>query len=193
MVHWILENKEWAFSGIGVAVFGFITRFFFKKKSEGLPSQPQTQNVSINNFMGDFKKDSKTTSKILSSTKSDVKILFVDDDPTFKIVEILKNAGWESTSIVKDIEDPDSLLVRETHMFFIDIKGVALWLSPKDQGLALAAKIKEKYPEKVVVIYSSETKGDRSHEALRKVDWFLGKHAEPLEFFDAIERFTVKK
>ena len=132
----------------------------------------------------------KKYERSIPSIKDDVKILFVDDDTTFKIIDILKDSGWKNTTIVNDIKDIDSLDVKNTDIFFIDIKGVALWLSEKHQGLALAEKIKDKYFEKKVVIYSSDPKGDRSHPALQKVDWFLYKYAEPADFFNVIERFT---
>ena len=60
-----------------------------------------------------------------------------------------------------------------------------------DEGLGLALAIKDKYPEKKVIIYSAETNGDRFHEALRKADSFLPKNADPYEFQRIVEEFTL--
>jgi len=55
--------------------------------------------------------------------------------------------------------------------------------------LGLALSLKKKYPGKKLVIYSSETKGERFHEALRMADSFLPKNAEPYEFLQLVEQF----
>ncbi len=203
-LEWILDPKniEWIFGGIGVTILGALFKPLLSFLNKDDPSNKNnntndnSQKVVINNNFADkardvFKKSERSVPTDIPHDKDSVKILFIDDDTTFKIIDILKKSGWKNTSIVKDVEDVDSLEVKNTHIFFIDIKGVALWLSKKHQGLALASKIKDKYPEKVVIIYSSDTRGDRSHEALQKVDWFLPKDAEPADFFSVIEKFTT--
>lgn len=47
--------------------------------------------------------------------------------------------------------------------------------------------LKNKYPQKKVVIYSAETKGERFHDALRVADSFLAKDAEPYQFQQLVE------
>ncbi len=32
-MEWIIENKEWVFSGVGVAIIGCVLKFLFSKKS----------------------------------------------------------------------------------------------------------------------------------------------------------------
>jgi hypothetical protein len=197
----ILKNSWVIGIGTGVVVLflGWLCkRMFFPIKEKTVDifnanNQSQKQEVVVNNFMNRNKETQKTYTRSIPSNKNEVKILFVDDDTTFKIIDILKNSGWKNTSIVNDITDVDSIEVKNTDIFFIDIKGVAKWLSEKHQGLALAEKIKDKYSEKKVVIYSSDIKGDRSHSALQKVDWFLPKYAEPADFFSVIERFTAEE
>ena len=73
----------------------------------------------------------------------------------------------------------------------MDINGVGLNLF-EDQGLGLASALKKKYPNKKVIIYSSETTGDRFHRALREVDGCLYKDAEPYQFINLIETFSKK-
>lgn len=199
MVDWFELNKEWLFSGLGATILGGILAFFFKGKGDSVSQKSQNFNdqsntINIQNIVGEqVGAVIKKFDKSIPRAKAEVKIMFVDDDTTFKIIDILKDAGWVNTSIVSDIRDTESMDVRNTHMFFIDQRGVALWLSKRDQGLALAEKIKDKYPEKVVVMYSSDSKGDRAHSALQKIDWFLPKHAEPVDFINVIERFITDK
>lgn len=188
-----LLTNTWVI-GIGTAVIaGLVLAFLLKNKQSASPaakvsnSSAVSQTVIVNSA---HDKEVLTPRRKTSASKDDIKILFVDDDTTFKIIEIIKAAGWKNTSIIDDIKDTDSLEIRSTDIFFIDIKGVAKSLSEKRQGLALAEVIKEKYPKKIVVIYSSDIKGDRSDPALQKVDWFLPKHAEPVAFFNLIEKFS---
>ena len=91
---------------------------------------------------------------------------------------------------MKDIDNLDSDMLMNSHILFVDINGVGIKLDFKDEGLGLANAIKKKYPNKKVVIYSSDEKGNRFHKALRNVDDFLSKNAEPFEFQDIIEQFV---
>lgn len=118
-------------------------------------------------------------------------VLFVDDDTKFKIIKILNKVGWK-TKIVKDIDNLDSDVVLNAHILFVDIQGVGISLGFKDEGLGLANSLKKKYPEKKIIIYSTESTGDRFHEALRNVDSFLSKNAEPIEFQELIEQYSAE-
>jgi PleD family two-component response regulator len=190
MIEFFKENFEWLFGGIGVTVLFFIIdKFVFKSKKD---SEKKTKNKNVN-------KNSITIHNNLTNTiseknpdntrrgKSDIRILFVDDEHTkFKMVSILKKSGWKNTNSTKDITDLDDLKIKEANIIFVDINGVGKTLF-KDEGLGLASALKKKYPEKKIVIYSAETKGDRFHKALREVDDCLSKNAEPYQFVNLIE------
>ena len=192
-MNWILENKEWIFSGAGIVLIGLVYNFFFKHKKE-------TKELIFNNninveYQGN--KDNKPVNLKSDINQDDIKIkkgfikiLFIDDDTKFKIINILNTAGW-NTKIVKDINNIDSEQIQTTHIFFVDINGVGKNLQFKDEGLGLANAIKKKYPQKKVVIYSSDEKGNRFHKALRNVDDFLPKNAEPIEFQGVIEQLVM--
>lgn len=203
-MNWILENKEWLFSGIGVVILTFVIRYLFSNKKETVPSQsienkPEFKTeVNITNNLNEGKEDNLTP-KSASSTKEELEtrkkltnILFVDDDTKFKIIKILNVSGWVNTKIIKDVVNPDSEIVTNAHILFVDINGVGIKMGFKDEGLGLANYLKKKYPEKKVVIYSTETEGNRFHEALRKVDDFLHKNAEPMEFTEIIEQYSAE-
>ena len=165
-----------------ILLAGLIALLVTKRKDQ------RETNVSSNNIAP---KSSKSSKEELEKRKNLTNILFVDDDTKFKIIKILNTAGWK-TKIVKDISNLDSEVVVKAHILFIDIHGVGVLLGFKDQGLGLAYSLKKKYPHKKVIIYSTESTGDRFHEALRSVDTFLSKNAEPFEFQELIEQYSAE-
>lgn len=196
-MNWLIENKEWFFSGAGIVIITLIYNLIFKKNKteQNNPKINNTNNIiSVELSSSDNIPKNDLNSEInqndIKTKKRFIKILFIDDDTKFKIIDILNTAGW-STKIVKDINNIDSELILQTHLFFVDINGVGKKLSFKDEGLGLANAIKNKYPEKKVVIYSSDEKGNRFHNALRNVDDFLPKNAEPIEFQGVIEQLVM--
>lgn len=158
--------------------------------SESNPTIPINITNNINTQSENTTKTSNDKT-ILSDEKlkATVKILFVDDNHTeYKMVSILKKAGWTKTKSVKDIKDLDTQLVIDSDIIFVDINGVGLLF--EDQGLGLASALKVKYPKKKIIIYSAETSGDRFHKALRQVDDCLPKNAEPYQFINMVENLS---
>ncbi len=200
---WIIENKEWLFSGVGIAVIGVIyTKFFSNRVSENKPSSGNSNlnknSIVINNNDVSSRDNCEKTitekdfeHKSLDQFKNDTKILFIDDDARFKVSKILVKSGWVHTKLIKDCESLDNADVGNADILFIDVQGVGVAMGFADEGLGLALAIKQKYPTKKVVIYSAETQGDRFHEALRKADSFLPKNADPYEFQRIVEEFTI--
>ena len=186
MAGWIMANKEWVFSGIGLSVIGGIFFIFRKMVGNWITGQkgPQTV-VTVNNLV----RPQGNNELAGADLKSKIHILFIDDDAKFQVVNILKKAGWINTKRIKDVFNTDDAEVKCANILFIDIQGVGVALGFKDEGLGLALALKEKYPEKKVVIYSAESKGDRFHAALRKADSFLPKNAEPYEFQQLVEDY----
>lgn len=129
--------------------------------------------------------------KTIDDYKNETRILFIDDDSRFKVAKILANSGWVHTKLIKDAKSLDDRDVIEAAILFIDVQGVGIALGFSDEGLGLAEALKDKYPNKKVIIYSAETQGDRFHKALRKADSFLSKNADPYEFQKIVEEFTV--
>lgn len=185
MINWISNNKEWIFGGIGGTIILFIINFF-------IPKYKKTKNIiNINNNIGKFGDENKKNPKRdLGERKKITNIIFVDDDTNFKVVKILIKSGWVNTKIKKDIPSLTDRLIKDSHICFIDIQGVANDLFPKDQGLGLAGALKDRYPEKKIIVYSSQRTGDRFHELLKKVDATLSKDADPYEFENLVENFS---
>lgn len=192
-MEFITNNYQWIFSGIGVAVIGWLIIAFKKDKNKKTTKNTQSTNnvITINN--GNTSSSPKPTSSEKSSAiknKEDYRILFIDDNHSdFKMVSILKKAGWTNTKAIKDLTDLDDIKAREASIIFVDINGVGTQMF-EDQGLGLAAALKDKYPQKTIILYSAEPTGDRFDKKLKKVDDSLPKNAEPYEFISLIEQYS---
>lgn len=197
----IVENAGVIFSGVGVAAIGG----FYKwskgdqdKQKESNNTNTNSQNVT-NNIQIDLKterpkenemQNNDLSEKRVSEIKNNTRILFIDDDTRFKVVKILTKSGWLNTKLVKDVDSLDCNDISEADIIFVDVQGVGVDLNFREEGLGLASALKDKYPEKKIVIYSAEQKGDRFHEALRKVDDFLAKDVDPYQFTSLVEKFA---
>ena len=55
-MEWVIENKEWIFSGIGVFVIGLVVNFIFKKKRRKSIKMKQKSGSHSNNIQigGDY-------------------------------------------------------------------------------------------------------------------------------------------
>lgn len=164
---WLVANKEWVFGGVGVPISIFIITLFW-------------------NYI---KKRVKSERKNLNKINKEINILFIDDK-SFKVVDILKAAGWQNTSRIQDVDSMDDKIIREADIFFIDIQGVGKKLKFKEEGLGLVEAIKKKYPNSRVIVYSSESTGNIFHQALRIADDSLSKDADPYQFIQLVENYS---
>ena len=181
MIEFLKQNTHWLFSGAGIAFISWVGNRLYKKNKT-------SNSITINNNIKSTKADPEETYKdATEKLKVTIRILFIDDQHTkFKMVSILKKAGWKNTKSIKDITDLDDFKAQEADIIFVDINGVGKTLF-EDEGLGLASALKKKYPQKKIVLYSAETKGNRFHKALREVDDCLSKDAEPYQFMNLIE------
>lgn len=204
------EYLSWAFGGIGVTIVGYVAKKIFGTKAQN-PQAPENSNTNTNantntntnnntnNFSVNLYTPEKTSNpdqaqegeQINTSSiefkKTITKILFIDDEVKFKVVKILQNAGWMHTQLIKDVKSLDQPEIVESKIIFVDIQGVGKELDFKEEGLGLASALKEKYPQKTVIIYSAEQEGDRFHKTLRQVDASLAKDADPYQFQSLVE------
>lgn len=190
MIDWVFQNREWVFGGIGVVVLVGVVNLFRKKDRQGNSMTIQIHNNNKLALAGVEPKHQAPADHNPENKKHRIRILFIDDDTRFQVVKILKNAGWPHVKIVKDVSSLDAVEVLEANILFVDIQGVGKQLQFTDEGLGLALAIKQKYPNKKVVIYSSQTTGERFHAALRVADHSLAKNADPYEFIQIVEEFS---
>jgi len=189
----IENNYNWIFSGLGVSLIGWIIFYLFNRnKSITSTIKQSIKNViTINNDNNPASQKSTIENhKNELKRKEDCRILFIDDNHSdFKMVSILKKAGWVNTKAIKDLTDLDDGKVWEASIIFVDINGVGAQMF-EDQGLGLAAALKEKYPNKTIILYSANPSGDRFDKKLKKVDDSLHKNAEPYEFISMIQQYS---
>jgi len=188
MLQWIIDNKEWLFGGIGVFAISVILKMGRNKKGNNSATNTVNNNININTADPSDTVSSGTDD--LAELKSKTHLLFIDDDGRFQVVNILKKSGWVQTIRIADVVSLDSSEVTSSHILFVDIQGVGKRLKFHDEGLGLAEAIKNKYPEKKVVIYSAQDEGKRFHSALRKADDVLSKNADPYEFQQLTEKLA---
>ena len=180
---WLMDNKEWLFSGAGVSILAVLGGVFFKKKNKN----KEEITSPINKFaIVDSTNSVDAKEGTLNKVDKTIQILFIDDQK-FDIIGVLKDAGWTNTKRIKDITNLDSTDLRNSNVIFVDVNGVGKQLFPKDQGLGLAEAIKRKYPDKHVVLYSAVS--HHFHKALNVVDAILEKNADPYEFINILENY----
>lgn len=137
------------------------------------------------------KKKRDLPERSIDEIKSLCKILFIDDKK-FAVVDILQTAGWKNTKRIKDVKSLDDSEVNEANIIFVDVQGVGRTMKFKDQGLGLTIALKQKYPNKKVIVYSAEDEGkiETFHKALSVADKRLSKNADPYEFQSIVEQFS---
>ena len=160
MIEWVINNKEWVFSGFGVILIIGLIKFLRGEENKRAPETINSQPVSITNqniVNMESSAGGEPNKKMINpnSLKAVTHILFIDDDQKFKVVDILKKSGWSYTRRVSDIGSIDDSIVQQAHILFIDVQGVGRRLKFKDEGLGLALAIKDKYPGKKIVIWIS--------------------------------------
>ena len=129
--------------------------------------------------------------RTLEEIKNICNVLFIDDRK-FPVVEILKDAGWQNTRSIKDVESIDQKEIKEAHIIFSDIQGVGKKLQFAEEGLGLSMAIKEKYPTKKLIVYSAEEKGkiEAFHPGIDIADNRLKKNADPYQFQVLVENYA---
>lgn len=127
----------------------------------------------------------------IDALKNRYRILFIDDDKNFNIVKILKASGWKHTTAVQDLKSLDSESVRTSDIFFVDINGVGKLLNCQFEGLDLALMLKQRYPDKIVGIYSANRNNNAFHDAWDTCDFKLEKNALPYQFQSLVEKYSL--
>lgn len=125
--------------------------------------------------------------------KSISQILFIDDEKLPTVIKTLRKAGWKNIRRIGDTANLDLADIQIANIIFVDIKGVGKELGFKNEGMGLAAALKDKYPAKGVVIYSATPEHNLFDPDIDKVDGRLFKNAEPIQFSNMIEQYGKPK
>ena len=139
-----------------------------------------------------FKKKNakKFIKKSLPELKDKTRILLIDDEET-NLVESLKGEGWH-IKYMDDLDKYNNTYLRDAHIVCIDIKGVGKKLNIKEEGLGLVRNIKDKYPEKKIILCSSFSSHDIFDNAIDLVDKKVYKDGQTHPFDSAIEELSYK-
>ena len=162
-------------------------------------SSNNEQKVKVNINMGPPQADkelhrsdnTEDRNAIIESRKPKTTILFIDDDTKFKTVKIFKDSGWKNTKTTKDVKSIDLPIVQNANIIFVDINGVGKLLGLQHEGLDLAQMIKQKYPEKKVIIYSAKKDTNAFHPAWDIIDGRIEKNALPIQFQNVAENYCL--
>ena len=119
------------------------------------------------------KKIKKFLKKSIPELKDKTRVLLIDDEET-SLVESLKAEGWH-VKYLPDLDRYNNTDLRDAHIVCIDIKGVGKKLNIKEEGLGLVRNIKEKYPEKRIILCSSISSHDIFDNAIDLVQSYLDK------------------
>lgn len=192
-------------SSVELVAFSILRGSSNENEPQALASTINHGNVNVNVNVGAQANPSDTTvpstvSEIktedrearIDFMKSRSKILFIDDDKNFNVVKILKESGWRLTKSIPDIKNIDIQIVKDSHILFVDINGVGKILNLQYEGLDLSLMIKQRYPEKKVVIYSANRTTNAFHQAWDVCDFKLEKNALPNQFQNLVEKYSVE-
>jgi hypothetical protein len=175
-------------------------------KLEGSNTQnSNTQNLNLNLNFSDISKEKEIKNNpneshntksdrntIIEYMKSSLKVLFIDDDKNFNVVKILKDSGWKNTKTTIDIKSLDLNNVKESEIIFVDINGVGILLNLPYEGLDLSLMLKQRYPQKKIIIYSANKNSNSFHDAWDLCDYKLEKNALPYQFQNLVEEYSIE-
>ena len=124
LLDWILENKEWLFSGVGVLFVTVVFRFFRKKQTRSGSQQQQTKiksrnlraggDINITTVLGEYHSDKETSS--INAQREDRlgKGVVID-----KTEEGHRNTTQRKAALVKALES----VIQVTEKFYHDKLG----------------------------------------------------------------------
>jgi hypothetical protein len=136
------------------------------------------------------KKSKKFQKKSLPELKDKTRIVMIDDEET-GLVDSLKGEGWH-IKYMADLDKYNNTDLKDAHIVCVDIKGVGVLLNIKEEGLGLVRNIKEKYPEKRIILCSSVNTHDIFDDAIDLVDKKVYKDGQTHPFDSAIEELSYK-
>lgn len=135
---------------------------------------------------------SRTNQEPLSieQLQKQTKVLLIDDDEPTELRMMLRKSGW-TVLYMEDLDSLESKKLKESQIICIDIMGVGKCLQVEN-GMELVKDIKNKYPEKKIILYSSVSQQDIFSDAIDYVDKRIRKQSSLLPFATAVEERAIK-
>lgn len=142
-------------------------------------------------MFGIFKKVNPLMEKVsLDELQRLTRILFIDDTDQSDLLKYLKSEGWDA-DYIPDIEQITGINIKNANLFFIDVMGIGSKLKLKD-GLDVIKLLKETYPEKKIIMYSTNEKQDFSHPGFELADKRIVKRGSYDIFMTSIIEMSKK-
>lgn len=120
--------------------------------------------------------------------KSNVRIVFIDDEGYD--IESIRKLGYVNVDKIFNFKDLKQFELYD--VVFCDINGVATDMDPEYQGATLASVIKETYPNKYVVIFSSKNQNIKITKFKNLVDDMIEKNSKPVDVAKIIDKFIMQ-
>lgn len=124
----------------------------------------------------------------LSDYRDKFKILIIDDQRV-AIASALKSLGYFVCE-EQDVKTPEE--AAKYDLILCDKMGVGKFLKSNSEGVFLARKIKEKYPFKPVILYSSSRLTFNDVSALKELDDVISEAPETDTFCDYVDGHIKK-
>lgn len=122
--------------------------------------------------------------------KEKINILIIDDKRN-DLVKNLSNHGWHA-QYIRDLDSYEQPDLKTAHIICVDINGVGAKLGCAAEGMDLAKRIKDLYPEKKTILYSSQKDHDIFNDSLDSVDRRVYKTGEFYPFFSAVKELAAE-
>lgn len=133
-----------------------------------------------------FKKSIPSLNDI--QVKSMANILIIDDEEPVELRTLLNKEGWKNYYL-NDLDALSNRKLVDCHVVCIDIMGVGKKLQ-ESSGIGLVKHIKERYPAKKIILYSSVSNHDIFEDSLDYVDKKIRKQTSLVPFILAIEEMA---
>lgn len=127
--------------------------------------------------------------KSLPEIKDMARVLVIDNKRP-DLVGDLEKEGWR-VKYLDDLDKYNNTDLIDSHVICLDILDVGKKLRC-DSGLGLVEGIKEKYPGKKILLYSSVSKHNIFDVALDKVDKRILKDGQPYQFIRGVEELAFQ-
>ena len=118
------------------------------------------------------------------------RILFIDDTDQSDLTTYLKSEGWDAECIL-DIEQITAKNIQRANLIFVDVMGIGSKLKLRD-GLDVIKLLKETYPSKKIVMYSTNERQDYSHPGFELADKKIVKRGSYDTFITTIMDMSKK-
>lgn len=128
----------------------------------------------------------------LEALQDQTRVLFVDDEDRTDVIDYLHGERWHCRQL-RDIDSMENTELKDSHIVCIDIRGVGRKLYKENEGLDLVVSVRNRYPEKKIILYSSQPMHNIFHKANEMLDKRIYKRSGDLEVFrSAIEELSRK-